>query len=175
MPVSRVRANKLFSSSLSHSPPMTFCPSKVTLSAFSYCPRALPAPKGITHGTGRRNVAVLLLHATLLGLPRALRGQGLLRAGSPRARPLLSCALLLLQDATSVQDTARTQPAIRDPRLPKSQLSSWQKCWWKTKVKAAPQELTWGAGARRAPHSSSSLCCHGCRDSARGSSQSRTP
>lgn len=60
------------------------------------------------------------------------------------------------------------------PTAPASHLSSHQKCWWKTKAKA-PQELTWGAGARRAPRSSSSLCCRGCRDSARGSSQSRTP
>lgn len=118
---------------------MTFCPSEVTLSAFSYCPRALPAPKEITHGTGERNAAVLLLHATLLGLPRALCGQGLLRAGSPRARPVLSCALLLLQDAPSVQDAARTQPGHqRDLWLHKSQLSAEQKCWWKTKVESSP-------------------------------------
>lgn len=41
--------------------------------------------------------------------------------------------------------------------------------------KAVPQEHTWGAEAHRAPHSSSSPCCHGCRDSAHGSSQSRNP
>lgn len=168
--VSRLRANELFSSSLLPSPPCSFVLPK-SHPQLSQCPRAPPAPRGITHGTGGRNAAVLLLHATLLGLPRALRGRGLLCAWSPWARPLLSCALLLLQDAPSVQDTARTQPRHQRATSSKSHLSSQQE----TKVKAAPQELTWGAGARRALHSSSSLCYHGCRDSARGSSQSRTP
>lgn len=65
--------------------------------------------EGITHGTLVRKAAILL-SAALFCLPtRALSSSGLLSTGSPCARLLLSCILLLLQNAPSVQDAARTE------------------------------------------------------------------
>lgn len=84
-----------------------------------------PHREGITHGTPVRKAAILLLSAAVLCLPTStLSSGGLLSAGLPWARLLLSCALLLLQDAPSVQDTARTE-SHRQRRTPPPKLTSF--------------------------------------------------
>lgn len=83
-----------------------------------------PPPEGITHGTQVGQAAILLLSTALLCLPiGALSSSGLLSAGPPWARLLLSCALLLLQDAPSVQDAARTESHPQRPTPPLKQTS----------------------------------------------------